>query len=59
MDWQTGMILVVVAACIVPGIVALLAPRKPKPRRFVQRDVVAHRHRAIARSGFKSRMGVR
>lgn len=57
MSWQQGTILVVTLACVVPGLVALLTPRKRD--RFVQRDVVAQRNRAIARGGFKSRMGVK
>ena len=57
MSWQTGMLIVVTLACVVPGLVALLTPRKRD--RFVQRDVVAQRHRAIARGGFKSRQGLR
>lgn len=58
MNWQQGTILVVLLAfVVVPGLVALFTPRKRD--RFVQRDVVAQRHRAIARGGFKSRMGVK
>ena len=54
MNWQTGMMLVVTLACVVPGLVALLVPRKPRNR--IRPDRVAERHRAIAMRGFKSRM---
>ena len=57
MDWQTGTILVVVLACVIPGILALL-PQSDK-RRFTQRDHVAAKHRAIANRALRTRAGIR
>ena len=54
MNWQTGLICVVLVAVFVPWLIAELRGRKS--RQTFRPDPVARKHRAIAKRGFKSRM---
>lgn len=58
MNWQTGLICVVLVAVFVPWLWVELRDAR-RSRQTFRSDPVARKHRAVVKRGFKSRMGVR